>query len=165
MGGASVKSATGHQPSAAQPAAISCLLFRVGARLCALPVSAVVETMRPLPVEPFAQAPLGVQGMAIIRGAPLPVLALAALLDGHSDKPARFITVKIADRQIALAVGAVMGVESIAAVSLQQLPPLLGVANTEAVQAIGAIDTQLLLLLNAARLVESTTAAMAEPQP
>jgi purine-binding chemotaxis protein CheW len=146
-----------HQRSAARLAETSCLLFQVGSRLCALPVTAVVETMRPLPIQPFANAPPGVRGLAVVRGVPLPVLELARLLDGDSETTARFITVKIADRQIVLAVGAVLGVEAVASAALQQLSPLLGVANAQTIGAIGAIDSQLLLLLNAARLIDDAT--------
>lgn len=156
-------------PRESAPAdAVACLLFRIGNRLCALPVAAVAETMRPLPVDAFADAPGGVIGVAIVRGAPLPVLALAQWFDGSAANATRFVTVKMADRQIALAVDAVVGVETIAAAALQQLPPLLGAAGARSVQALGALDAQLLLLLDAARLIDeamavATSIAPAEP--
>src|ERR1700733_14675484 len=95
------------------------LLFRVRARLCALPLAHVVETMRPLPVEAMAGAPRCVRGLAIIRGAPIPVVDVAELLGegsvqtdtGTRSQPAaRFVAVKVADRGIALAVDGVLGV-------------------------------------------------------
>ena len=46
------------------------LVCRVAARLCALPVRAVIEIMRPLALEPIAGAPAFVAGLAIIRGEP-----------------------------------------------------------------------------------------------
>jgi purine-binding chemotaxis protein CheW len=58
----------------------STLLCRVRERLCALPLAHVVETMRPLPIEPLGGMPGFVQGIAIIRGAPVPVVDAGALL-------------------------------------------------------------------------------------
>ena len=46
------------------------LVSRVATRLCALPVGAVIETMRRLPVEPIAGAPAFIAGLAIVRGEP-----------------------------------------------------------------------------------------------
>ena len=133
--------------------AVPVLLFRVRSRLCALPLAHVVETMRPLPIEPLAGAPVAVRGVALIRGSPLPVVALAALLEGEDEQSARFVTVRAGEFQIALAVDSVLGVHRIAAVSLRGLPPLLGGADQNAVSAIGMVDAELLLVLNAARLV------------
>lgn len=132
---------------------VPALLFRVRTRLCALPLAHVVETMRPLPIEPLSGAPVAVKGLALIRGSPLPVVALAALLDGGEEHSNRFVTVKTGEYQIALAVDAVLGVYRIAAASLRDLPPLLRDADHHAVAAIGTVDAELLLMLNAARLV------------
>ena len=58
----------------------SWLLCRAGARLCALPLQNVMETMRLLPIEPVAGAPRSVLGLCPIRGAPVPVVDLQSLL-------------------------------------------------------------------------------------
>jgi purine-binding chemotaxis protein CheW len=137
------------------------LLFRVCARLCALPLAHVVETMRPLPIEPMTGAPSCVRGLAIVRGAPLPVVDLAELLHEEarpaSDRPpessARFVTVKVAGRAIALAVDAVVGVRALARERFGDLPPLLENVRTEGIASIGILDAELLLVLRSARLV------------
>jgi hypothetical protein len=54
------------------------LISRVQSRLCALALESVLETMRPLPIEPLAGVPEFVRGLPVIRGTPLPVIALAA---------------------------------------------------------------------------------------
>jgi purine-binding chemotaxis protein CheW len=147
-----------------QPKAGTCLFFRVGAVTCALPVGVVVETMRPLPVQPLAQAPAAVMGLAMIRGLATPVLDLARLLGTGALTPTpsdRFITVAIGDRRVALAVSAVTGLRAVSAQELEELPPLLAQAETGAVSAIGALDQGLLMLLRAAHLVpEATFAAL-----
>jgi purine-binding chemotaxis protein CheW len=132
---------------------VPALLFRVRSRLCALPITHVVETMRPLPIEPLANMPIAVKGMAMIRGVPMPVVALSALLDDDHAVSGRFVTVRAGKDQIALTVDSVLGVRQIALTSLQELPPLLRDADNDAVSAIGAVDAELLLILNATRLV------------
>ena len=57
-----------------------CLIFRVLDRLCALSLGHVVETMRPLPIEPLAAAPHFVLGLATIRGSQVPVVDAGRLI-------------------------------------------------------------------------------------
>jgi purine-binding chemotaxis protein CheW len=129
------------------------LLCRVQSRLCALPLECVLETMRPLPIEPLSGAPQFVRGLAIIRGEPVPVVDTARLLGTEETRPARFVAVKAGARRVALAVDSVLGVRSIPAGSLQELPSLLGDAAADIVSAIGILDAELLLVLHSARLV------------
>jgi purine-binding chemotaxis protein CheW len=130
------------------------LLCRVGSSVCALPIEHVSETMRPLPVEPFAGSPTFVLGLSIIRGSPVPVVDAGRLL-GAAEQPrlTRFVTIKVGERRAALAVGAVVGVWSLAATSLDELPPLLREASGDVVAAIGRLDADLLLVLRSARIV------------
>jgi purine-binding chemotaxis protein CheW len=137
------------------------LLCRVSAHLCALPLEHVVETMRPLPVEIVGSAPEFVSGLSIVRGVPLPVVDTGSLLGAGESRPTRFVTVKAGKRFVMLAVDAVLGLRAIPPDSLQELPPLLGDARAELITAIGAIDSELLLVLRTARVVpESFWAAL-----
>jgi purine-binding chemotaxis protein CheW len=54
-----------HVPRRAPGASLVC---RVATRICALPVGVVIETLRPLPLEPIAGAPAFVTGLE--RAAP-----------------------------------------------------------------------------------------------
>jgi purine-binding chemotaxis protein CheW len=138
------------------------LLVRAGTQLCALPLAGVVETMRPLPIEGVSGAPAYVRGLAIIRGSPVPVVDLAALVAGATlapDDDARFVTVRAADRIVALFVSRVVGVRTLAPASLHDLPPLLRDANADVVRSVGALDAELLLVLRSARLVPDLAAA------
>jgi purine-binding chemotaxis protein CheW len=114
--------------------------------------------MRPLPIEPVAGAPDFVLGLAIIRGAPIPVLDLLVVLaGGRRDRPIRqLVTLRLADRQVALAVDRVMGVETLDATILSDLPPLLRCSDPGVVESIGASDGELLVLLRTGRLIETT---------
>jgi purine-binding chemotaxis protein CheW len=129
------------------------LVCRSGSRLCAIPLTRVAETMRPLPVEPLAGMPPFVLGLAIIRGSPTPVVDTGQLLGVENFHAARFVTVKMDGRLAALAVDAIVGVRALPEASLTDLPPLLRDASTELIMAVGTLDAALLLLLETSRLV------------
>jgi purine-binding chemotaxis protein CheW len=133
------------------------LLCRIGARVCAIPLAHVLETMRPLPIEPLAGMPRCVLGVAIIRGVPIPVLDTGLLVGVVDFEATRFVTVKIGTRSAALSMGAVLGVQSLAEGSLAGIPPLLREANADSIAAIGALDAELLLLLETTRLLPDST--------
>lgn len=129
------------------------MICRVGGAVCALPIESTVETFRPLATEPVSGAPPFVLGLAIVRGQPMPVVDLARLISGTPGRPTRFVVVKTGTRQAALAVDAVLGVREIGASQAQGLPPLIEDANAPAIAAVGALDRELFLVLQAARLV------------
>src|ERR1035437_9265344 len=131
----------------------SALLIRAGVRFCAVNRLDVVESMRPLPVDEVAHMPAFVRGLSIIRGAPTPVVSLAALLADSGGPPTRFAVVRAGERQGALAVDTGLGVFELAPATLGALPPLLRHAAAGALQAVAALDGQLLLLLNSGNIV------------
>lgn len=132
---------------------IPLLLCRVATEWCALPLEYVIETMRPLPIEPFASAPAFVAGLAIIRGTPMPVVDMASLIGAQVGERQRFVTVKAGERKVALWVDEVRGVAHFSPQSFQQLPPLLGLSHGQVIAALGTLDSSLLLVLNHAGLV------------
>lgn len=129
------------------------LICMVQARLCALPVDRVIETVRPLPIDFVADAPYFVRGLAVVRGDPLPVVDVARLLGLEIATPGRFVIVRSGSRRIALAVGSVRGVRAIAPGALHAWPPLLQTAGSGVVEAIGLLDSELLVVLHTARLL------------
>jgi purine-binding chemotaxis protein CheW len=140
------------------------LLVRAGSRICALPITAVNETLRPLPVEAVRGMPPAIRGLAVIRGAAVPVVDLAALLGGAAGgRPTRFVSVRAGDRTVALAVDAVLGVRELDRGQLQQVAPLLGDAVAEVVQAIGTLDRDLLMVLDAGRAISDGVWQALEP--
>jgi purine-binding chemotaxis protein CheW len=124
---------------------------------CALPLEQVVETMRPLPIGPVTNAPHYVLGLSIIRGAPLPVVDLGALLGRGgtpSAAPARVVTVRVGgsgSRQVAIAVDSVVGVRTLEQCVLSDLPPLLGASDV--VTSLGVLDRELVSLLDGSRVL------------
>ena len=150
------------------------LLVRAGARICALPIADVAETMRPLPTVPLAGTPPYVAGAAIARGVAAPVVNLDALLAGSagSDVPgdriganARYVRLRCGGRSALLAVDAVVGVSRLASRE-GDAPPLLSAAAGGVVESLGALDGALLLVLRASRLVpEEAFRAIAAGEP
>jgi len=136
------------------------LVTQVGGLLCALPIGHVVETMRPLPIEPIAaigpELPF-VSGVAVVRGAAIPVVDVAQLLEQRAGTQARFVIMRTSaagsDARIALWVDSVIDVRSFEHVAIADLPPLLRGANRDMVSAIGTLDRALLVVLNAGRVV------------
>jgi purine-binding chemotaxis protein CheW len=149
-----------HEQEQDQRQAGTCLVFKVESVACALPVAAVVETMRPLPLQRVESAPPIVAGLALIRGRATPVIDTARLLGTTAaTDTGRFVTVAVGDRQVALAVTSVVGLRAVAGAELRALPPLLAAAEAGAVSAIGALDRELLLLLRDVRLVPDSVFA------
>jgi purine-binding chemotaxis protein CheW len=135
------------------------LVARVGALTCALPIALVVETMRPLPAALAAidgAALPFLRGVAAVRGAPLPVIDVARLLGEAPGEQGRFVIVRTdaSDaRRLALLVDDVVGVRAFEQARLAELAPLVRAASRELVEAIGARDEHLLVVLDAARIV------------
>lgn len=130
------------------------LICRAGGQRYALPIAHVVETMRPLPVTTVAGVPSAVLGLAIIRGAPTPVVDLAGVVGAVDAEPAgRFVVVTAGGRHVALAVSEVLGVYSLDDAAFGALPPLLRGAVAGAVDSVGTLDGELLAFIDGARLV------------
>jgi purine-binding chemotaxis protein CheW len=135
---------TSHAASASQS-----LVVRVQSRVCAVPLIHVLETMRPLPVEPIDGVPSFVRGVSIIRGVLTPVVDLGAILGMPGGGTERFVTLRLGDRQVALAVGAVLGVCELEVSKNQELPPLLRGASQDIVETLGTLDEEVLTVLRA----------------
>jgi purine-binding chemotaxis protein CheW len=134
------------------------LVCRIPGGLCALPLHRVVETMRPLPVEPVAAAPAFVAGVAIVRGAAIPVVDAARLIAPEAAEPAsragRFVTLNVeGGRTVALAVGDVVGLRTIPSGSRDSIPPLLKTAAADVIEALTTLDSELLIILQAGCLL------------
>lgn len=143
----------------------SAILFRAREQLCAVPVSQVREIMRPLPVTFLADMPQFVLGFSRIRDVATPVVDAGGLLGLDSPAAAtRLLILRIADRSIALAVEAVMGVHGILRQSLQDLPLLLRDSKGELVSSIASLDKEFLLVLHTARLLPESVQRALAPQ-
>lgn len=145
------------------------LIVAIGTRACALPLGHVVETMRPLAIENVAGSPTFIVGVSVIRGVPVPIVDLSALLvDGkHRDTYGRFVTLKVGERTIAVGVDDVLGLRRLDSAQLETLPPILRDVRADYVASIGRLDEQLLVVLRATRIVPddcwSRLSAAAEP--
>ena len=130
------------------------LLFRAGTLLGAVPACGVAETLRPLPIERLPGLAACVLGASVIRGKPTPVVDARILLSSGDALPAaRLVVLHVGERTVALAVDAVLGLQQIEEADLRALPPLLGGADAGLVAEIGRLDADLLVVLDAGRLV------------
>ena len=103
--------------------------------------------MRPLPIAPLGGAADFIAGAAVVRGVPTPVLDTRVLLGMRAAGPAgRFVTVRSGARTVALAVDAVEGVRDLPEGLARSTALLSGVA-AEAVEALGTLDAELLIVL------------------
>lgn len=90
-------------------------------------------------------------GVAIIRGQAVPVLDLARLTGAAGAAPgARYVTLDVDGRQVALAVDDVVGVRALGAAELDAVPPLLEGAM---LAALSTLDRELLMVLQTAQLI------------
>lgn len=116
--------------------------------VCAVPLTNVIETMRPLPVEPISGVPSFVRGISIIRGIPTPVIDLGAVVGTPSEGAERFVTLRVGEKQVALSVDTVLGIRDLGGVvMMRELPPLLQRASKEVIETIGTLDEQVLMIL------------------
>jgi purine-binding chemotaxis protein CheW len=129
------------------------LLCRVDARLCALPLANVIETTPPLPVEPVPGMPDFVLGLSIIRGGAVPIVDAERLFGGRGGRAKRFVLLSVEERRVGLAVSEVVGVRRADGTPLAALPPLLRNADAAMITAIGTLDSALLMVLRAARII------------
>ena len=135
------------------------LLFRCGGLCAALPLGEVRETLRPLPITVVEAAPAFVLGMSIIRGLATVVIDGGLLLardatTAFSAQPgSRFITLRVPERPVALAVDAVVGIKDVSPTALQALPPLAGATDYGPFEQVARLDSDLWMVLRAGRLV------------
>jgi purine-binding chemotaxis protein CheW len=161
--------------AAKHPNAELYLICRSAGHLCALPLDKVREIMRPLPLEQVAattadSAAAFVLGAAIVRGAVLPVLSLAALMGRrHIDDRAafgRFVSLRLGLRHAVLAVEAVLGIRALEQTeATEAVAPLIGMVEHDAVAAITTHDAELLFVLQTAKLVPDAAWAGMETAP
>jgi purine-binding chemotaxis protein CheW len=131
------------------------LMLRTGLWLCAVPVSVVEETMRPLPITPLECGIGPVKGLAICRGEAVPVVCAAELLGEKAAVIGRFVTIRCGARRVALAVASVLGMRTLDPGAEKDWPSLAQGATSAAIKTIGVLDHQLLAVLHASRLVQA----------
>ncbi|CAG0930887.1 hypothetical protein PLCT1_01554 [Planctomycetaceae bacterium] len=131
------------------------IVFRVGARLCALPVESVLETHRPLSCEPLPDTPAWVLGVSQLRGMLTPVVDLGLLLSSLKlDEPRRAIATRTSKgRCVDLLVSDVIGLRARNDFVAGTIPPLLSECSSRLIEELGRLDDALLSVLKTGSLV------------
>lgn len=142
------------------------LVVQAGGIICAFWLSQVVETMRPLDVKPLANLPEFILGVALVRGNAVPVIDLGAFLGrAGRGEHARFVTLRTGERRVAVLVDEVVGIRELGLAGFGDLPPLLSRVRPGVIEAIGEVDSELVVVLASARLVPDTVwAALRETE-
>ena len=71
----------------------------------------------------------------------------------------RFVVLRVGARRVALAVGGVIGLAEVAPASARELPPIFrGTTGADAIAKLGALDSQLLVVLDVLRLLPAGAA-------
>lgn len=128
------------------------LLVRAAGQLCAVPLAPISEVLRMPAIRPIAGAPATVRGLAILRGAPTPVIDLGILLGG-APASERLVALRLGARAAAVSVDAVIGVRMLDGWLVQDLPALVRNLEGDLIERIAVADAELLLLLQTACLV------------
>ena len=124
------------------------LMVRVRERLCALPLEAGMEMMRP-PVLHAAEGEVpGLLGMTVVRGELTAVLDLGVLLGFGAVAGGRMVTLPVGGRCVGLVVDEVLGVREVEPGSLEAIA-LPG--GTE--QRMGRFDEEFARVVEAGGLV------------
>ena len=131
-------------------ASVRVLAVRAGARLLAVPISSLAEIMRPLAMTALTGVPAFILGASIIRGCLAPVVDMAALLGAADPAPGRLVALRLGSRRVALAVHSVLGVRTL---DVETLQPLFAQAVAGAVEGLGRLDSELVHVLGATRIV------------
>ncbi len=139
------------------------VVCRVAEFLAAIPLDHVSETMRPLPIRSFEGMADPLVGLAIVRGRPIPVVSARRLLGLEvGTTPTRFVALRLGSHAAALAVDGVVGVRILSPEVVGAWPSLAESVAPGRATAVALLDHQLLLVLQAARLVsEQVWAAVA----
>ena len=142
------------------------LVVTGGAHRVGIPLASVRETSRALALVPLRGAPPFVLGLAVMRGASVPVVDLPALLGGNTSSAelGRFVRLELDGRSVALAVTHVEGVLALESSDFSAIPPLFAGAAGSTLEALAQSDAELLFVLSAARLVPHLPSPLEEAQ-
>ena len=100
------------------------------------------------------EMPAFLRGISLIRGAVVPVVDVASLLDTNQNLTStRFVTLKLGDRRIAFAVDDVIGVRRLANEASAAMPPLLRTTDAGLIDTITTLDAELILILEATYVI------------
>lgn len=131
------------------------VVVRTADRLYVLPLASVIETSRCPVLSAVSGAPDNLAGVVMIRGATVAAVDLGVLLGRAAGvrPPARLVTLRVGLRTVELAVDSVIGVREFERADPAEVPPMLREAHSGALRAAGALDRELLLVLDGAHLL------------
>jgi purine-binding chemotaxis protein CheW len=114
--------------------------------------------MRRPVLDRWSGADMVVLGVATVRGEAVPVISLGRVLGDGGDaedasSESHMLVLRLPRRLVGLCVDRVLGVHTLGSEAPADLPPLLRGAHAEHVTHLARLDGELLLLLEAGRLL------------
>ena len=153
-------------PNEAQALELAC--FDVGGRIYGLDVMGVREIVRCQPTTPLPKAPRLIEGVIDLRGAVIPVVALARALGGSPSEPGpseRIAIVECDGMVLGLRVDAAVDVVRAHPSELEEPPALATASGYDTVQAVvRRADGEPVLVLSLEHILESVHRSAPAPE-
>lgn len=130
---------------------LQAILFKMGDEFYGLPIEAIKEIIKPLPVTRFPRSPYYVEGIIDLRHKILPIINLRKLF-GLEPIPltdeSRFIDIHREGMQVGIVVDAVSEVVRIPSVQIEAAPALIAGVDGKYLYGIARLNNRLILLLD-----------------
>ncbi len=145
-------------------ASLQSILFKMGNETYGLPIEAIKEIIKPLPLTRFPKSPPYVEGIIDLRGSILPIINLRRLF-GLDPIPltddSRFIDIHLEGMQVGIVVDAVSEVVRIRAGEIEPAPAIIAGIDGKYLSGIARVDSRLILLLD----LEATFSPLQNAKP
>ncbi|MET3288012.1 chemotaxis protein CheW [Brevibacillus fluminis] len=127
------------------------ILFRMGDEFYGLPIEAIKEIIKPLPVTRFPRSPQYVEGIIDLRNKILPIINLRKLFGLESiplTEESRFIDIHMEGMQVGIVVDAVSEVVRIPVSQVEAAPALIAGVDGKYLYGVARLQDRLILLLD-----------------
>ncbi|WP_139490152.1 chemotaxis protein CheW [Brevibacillus dissolubilis] len=130
---------------------LQAILFKMGNEFYGLPIDAVKEIIKPLPVTRFPKSPEYVEGVINLRGQILPIVNLRnkfGLEPLEITEDSRFIDLNLGALKLGIVVDAVSEVERISQKMIEPAPPIVAGVEGKYLRGIAHLGERLVMLLD-----------------
>lgn len=127
------------------------ILFKMGDEYYGLPIEAIKEIIKPLPVTRFPRSPHYVEGIIDLRNKILPIINLRKLFGLEAialTEESRFIDIHMEGMQVGIVVDAVSEVVRIPVSQIEAAPALIAGVDGKYLYGIARLQDRLILLLD-----------------
>lgn len=130
---------------------VQTILFRMGDEYYGLPIEAIKEIIKPLPVTRFPRSPHYVEGIIELRSKILPIINLRKLFGLEPiaiTEESRFIDIHMERMQVGIVVDAVSEVVRIPSKQIEPAPPIICGVDGKFLRGVARLNDRLIMLLD-----------------